>query len=217
MGVTVSLDQLIGLAPDIRPAYREAFSRGQPVLERYAIADTPLRVAHFVAQTLHESAAYTLLFENLSYSAARLAVVWPSRFLPNGPLDPERYARQPQQLANAVYGGRMGNIDPDDGYAFRGRGMLQLTGRGNYADATIQVRRRQREAPDFVADPDAVNSADWCLQVAAAAWAAKGCNAAADSDDVAEVSARINGGVIGLAERMEWTRRTRLVWCQRPA
>lgn len=217
MAVTVSLDQLTGLAPHISPVYRDAFSQGQPVLALYGISDTPLRVAHFVAQTLHESAAYTLLYENLNYSAARLAVVWPSRFLPNGPLDPEKYARQPQLLANAVYGGRMGNTGPDDGFAFRGRGMLQLTGRGNYADATVQVRRRQRDGPDFAADPDAVNSAAWCLHVAAAAWAAKGCNGVADRDDVTEVTARINGGAIGLAERTEWTRRTRLVWCPPPA
>ena len=216
MEVIVSLDQLIGLAPAICPAYRDAFSRGQEVLDRYGISATPLRVAHFVAQTLHESAAYTLLFENLSYSAARLAMVWPSRFLPRGALDPEQYALQPQLLAKAVYGGRMGNLDPEDGYTYRGRGMLQLTGRGNYADATTQVRRRQPDAPDFVADPEAVTSAAWCLHVAAAAWNAKGCNAAADRDNVRELTARINGGSIGLVERLEWTRRTRAVWCQNP-
>ena len=123
---------------------------------------------------------------------------------------------QPQLLANAVYGGRMGNLDPEDGYTYRGRGMLQLTGRGNYADATVQVRRRQPDAPDFVADPEAVTSAAWCLHVAAAAWNAKGCNAAADRDDVRELTACINGGSTGLAERIEWTRRSRAVWCQEP-
>jgi putative chitinase len=105
MGVIVSLEQLVGLAPAICPAYRDAFSQGQDVLERYDIAATPLRVAHFVAQTLHESAAYTLLFENLNYSAARLPVVWPARFLPAGTLDPERYAYQPELLANACTAG----------------------------------------------------------------------------------------------------------------
>jgi putative chitinase len=212
MGVTVLPDQIIGLAPHISPVYRDAFTQGQPVLDRYGISATPLRVAHFVAQTLHESASYTLLFENLNYSAARLAVVWPSRFLPTGTLDPDRFARRPQELANAVYGGRMGNIEPNDGFTYRGRGMLQLTGRGNYADATVLVRRRQSDAPDFVAEPDAIVSADWCLHVAAAAWVSRGCNEVADEDNVTEVTARINGGKLGLAERMEWTRRTRLVW-----
>jgi putative chitinase len=217
MGVIVSLEQIIGLAPTICPAYREAFGQGQDVLERYGIAATPLRMAHFVAQTLHESAAYTLLFENLNYSAARLPVVWPTQFWPTGTLDPGRYAYQPELLANAVYGGRMGNVAPQDGYTYRGRGMLQLTGRGNYADATTQVRRRRPDAPDFVADPQAVTSAGWCLHVAAAIWNAKGCNAAADRDDVAALTARINGGAIGLAERIEWTRRTRAVWCREQA
>jgi predicted chitinase len=134
VGVTVSLDQLIGLAPDIRPAYREAFSQGQPVLERYAISDTPLRVAHFVAQTLHESGAYALLFENLNWRGSGRG--------------------QQRRLVPARGGG--------------------------------------------------------CLGGERLHWVA-------DSDNIAEVSARINGGAIGLAERMEWTRRTRLVWCQRPA
>jgi putative chitinase len=212
MEVIVSLDQLIGLAPNICPAYRDAFEQGRDALQRYSISATPLRVAHFVAQTLHESAGYTRLFENLNYSAARLVVVWPTRFRPRGELDPEQYAMQPQLLGNAVYAGRMGNLEPGDGYNYRGRGMLQLTGRGNYADATIQVRRRQPDAPDFVADPEAVTSAAWCLHVAAAAWNAKGCNALADRDDVRALTASINGGTIGLEERIEWTRRTRALW-----
>lgn len=212
MRVTVSLDQLNRLAPDMRPAYRDAFGRGQAVLDRYGISARPLRVAHFIAQTLHESAAYTLLFENLNYSAARLAVVWPARFLPHGPLDPQLYAYRPRELANVVYGGRMGNLEPDDGYTYRGRGLLQLTGRENYAEATAQVRQAPYAAPDFVGEPDAVTSAGWCLHVAAAAWAAKDCNALADCDNVRALTLRINGGATGLAERLEWTRRTRLVW-----
>lgn len=213
MGVSVSIDQICALAPAIRPAYRAAFEQGQAVLERYGIAATPLRVAHFVAQTLHESAAYTLLFENLDYRAARLAVVWPARFLPQGPLDPALYEHRPQQLANAVYAGRLGNVAPDDGYCFRGRGLLQLTGRVNYARITTLVRRREPAAPDFTRDPDQVSGADWCLQAAAAAWNADGCNALADADDVRALTLRINGALLGLAERLEWTRRTRLVWC----
>jgi putative chitinase len=215
MRIAVSIDQIQRLAPDIRPAYRDAFAAGQAVLDRYLISATPLRVAHFIAQTLHESAAYTREFENLNYGAQRLAVVWPSRFKPCGPLDPELYANNPQLLANAVYGGRMGNIDPDDGYLYRGRGLLQLTGRAGYAAATIQVRRGHRDAPDLVRDPDAVSGAAWCLQVAAAVWAAKDCNALADRDDVAALTMRLNGGTVGLAERLEWTRRTGQVWRRR--
>jgi putative chitinase len=217
MTVTVSIEQISGLAPHILPPYRDAFSRGQAVLERYGISATPLRVAHFVAQTLHESGACTLLFEDLDYSAERLPVVWPKRFLPGGPLDPQQYAYRPQRLANEVYGGRMGNLHPGDGYAYRGRGLLQLSGRAGYAEVTSQLRKSEPGAPDFVLDPDAVTVAEWCLQVAAAAWVGRGCDAPADRDDVTEVTRRINNGSTGLAERERWTARTRLVWCRAPA
>ncbi|HEX9173190.1 MAG TPA: lytic enzyme [Telluria sp.] len=214
MGVTVSIDQVAGLAPNMRSPYRAAFERGQAVLDRYGISATPLRVVHFVAQTLHETGAYMLLAENLDYSAARLVAVWPARFRPKGALDPAQYAHRPELLADAVYGGRMGNTDPGDGYAYRGRGMLQLTGRANYAEATRQLRQGRADSPDFVLAPDAVADAEWCLAVAAAAWAAKGCNALADQDDVRALTRRINSGDTGLAERIEWTRRARLVWRQ---
>ncbi|MET0857845.1 MAG: lytic enzyme [Telluria sp.] len=212
MKVTVSIDQVETLAPGINAPYRAAFSSGQAVLDRYGISATPLRVAHFVAQTLHETGAYLLLTEDLDYSAARLVVVWPLRFRPRGPLDPSLYAHRPQRLANEVYGGRMGNTDPGDGYAYRGRGLLQLTGRANYAEATRQLRQGHADTPDFVVEPESVAGANWCLAVAAAAWAAKDCNALADQDDVRAVTRRINNGDTGLAERIEWTRRARLVW-----
>ena len=212
MQVIVTIEQVAALAPAILPAYRDAFREGQAVLDEYAISASALRVAHFMAQTLHESAGYTRQFENLQYGPARLALVWPQRFLPLGPLDPAQYAQDPEQLANAVYGGRMGNAAPGDGYAYRGRGLLQLTGRDNYAAATLQVRRYRPDCPDFVLEPDAVADAAWCLRVAAAAWEAKGCNRLADLDDPSAIGARINGGGTGLAERLEWTRRTRLVW-----
>jgi putative chitinase len=215
MRITVSIEQLEGLAPDIRPAYRDAFAAGQVVLDRYGISATRLRVAHFIAQTLHESAAYTRESENLNYCAERLVVVWPARFQPCGPLEPEQYANNPPLLANAVYGGRMGNIEPDDGYLYRGRGLLQLTGRAGYEAATRLVRAGHCDAPDFVLDPDAVSSASWCLHVAAAAWAAKGCNALADRDDVCALTNRLNGGTVGLAERLALTGRTRQVWRRR--
>ena len=70
--------------------------------------------------------------ENLNYSAERLPKVWPSRFKPTGPLDPLAFAHNPQRLANEVYAGRMGNIGPNDGFTYRGRGLLQLTGKTSY-------------------------------------------------------------------------------------
>lgn len=217
MSVAVTLDQVLQLAPRCTAGYRLAFADAQPVLARYAISAAPLRVAHFLAQMLHESGALTLQYENLRYSAERLPAIWPRRFQPLGPLDPAEYAYKPEQLANEVYGGRMGNVLPGDGYRYRGRGLLQLTGKDSYERATTILRSSAPDAPDLAADPDAVVSAQWCLQIAAAEWAARGCNQAADRDDVAQVSFLINGGAIGLAERIMWTSKTRAVWPAAPA
>ena len=212
MPLSVAPAHLTKLAANARSSYREAFAAGQGVLDRFEISANALRLAHFMAQMLHESGALTVQFENLNYSAERLPKVWPSRFAPKGPLDPAAYAHSPQKLANAVYGGRMGNTGPDDGWTYRGRGLLQLTGRDAYAAATAFLRKPYPEAPDFAVLPDAVISAEWCLKVAAVEWFVKGCNALADKDNVVAVTRAINGGTIGLAERREWLKRTRFVW-----
>jgi putative chitinase len=213
MSVTITLDEIRGLAPNTRSSYREAFQNGQPVLDECGITETTLRVAHFMAQVLHESGGLTRQIESLNYSAQRLPQVWPSRFKPTGPLDPATFAHNQQKLGNQVYGGRMGNTGPNDGFTYRGRGLLQLTGKESYESATTTVRALNPTAPDFVAAPDAMFSAQWCLVVAAAEWAAKGCNALADEDDIRKVTRRINGGLIGLRDRTEWLRLTRAVWC----
>jgi putative chitinase len=212
MAVTVTLDQISQLAPNARSTYREAFQNGQVVLDRCAISDSPLRIAHFMAQVLHESGGLTRQFENLNYSPERLPQVWPRRFRPKGPLDPAGFSHNPQTLANQVYGGRMGNVGPNDGFTYRGRGLLQLTGRESYQAATNALRSEFPDAPDFIANPDAVISAQWCLVIAAAEWTAKGCNAMADRDDIKAITRVINGGQIGLAERMEWAKRTKAIW-----
>jgi putative chitinase len=212
MAVIVTIDQVLQLAPNVRSSYREAIENGQAVLDRNEISAAPLRVAHFMAQILHESGGLTIQFENLNYSPERLPKVWPSRFQPKGPLDPAEYGHNPQALANEVYGGRMGNVAPGDGFTYRGRGLLQLTGKESYQAATTILRKTSPEAPDFVADPDQVISAQWCLEIAAAEWAAKGCNAMADQDDIKAITRAINGGQIGLAERIEWSKRTKAIW-----
>ncbi|NHZ33988.1 glycoside hydrolase family 19 protein [Massilia rubra] len=210
--VVITLGQIDQLAPRALPVYRTAFSDEQHFLLQFGIAASVLRVSHFMAQVMHESAALTRTVENLRYSAQRLVKVWPQRFLPRGPLDPASYAEDEARLANAVYGGRLGNDRPGDGYLYRGRGLLQLTGKDSYAQATATLQSAYPSAPDFVADPDAVLSARWCLGAAAAIWLAKDCNQAADDDDIVLVTTRINGGTIGLAERRRWLARTREVW-----
>ncbi len=212
MTITVTLPQVLHLAPSARSSYREAFQNGQPVLDRYGISANPLRVAHFMAQVLHESCGLMVQFENLNYSARRLAKVWPRRFRPRGPLDPSAYAHNPHKLAAEVYGRRMGNTEVADGYTYRGRGLLQLTGKASYEQATACLHQHDPSTPDLVATPDEVISARWCLEVAASEWARRGCNRLADTDSVRRVTRAINGGLIGLADRGEWTQRTRAVW-----
>ena len=212
MPVQVSLEQIAKLAPSIRSSYRDAFASGQEVFDRFAISDSPLRVAHFMAQMLHESGALTIQFENLNYSAERLPKVWPKRFQPIGPLDPVAFAHNPEKLANEVYGGRMGNVSLGEGFKYRGRGLLQLTGKDSYLEATTILRQSFPDAPDFTSEPDAVISAEWCLKVAAAEWLSKGCNERADQDAINAITKAINGGLIGLADRIEWTKRTKFIW-----
>ena len=209
---SVTLDHLRRLAPNARSSYRQAFENGAPVLERAEISGSPLRVAHFMAQVLHECNGLSVQIESLNYSAPRLPQVWPSRFQPRGPLDPAAFAHNEEKLGNEVYGGRMGNDLPGDGFKYRGRGLLQLTGKESYRTATSALRTQNPAAPDLVIAPDEVFSAQWCLAVAAAEWVAKGCNALADQDNVQRVTRAINGGLIGLSDRMEWLRRTKAVW-----
>lgn len=213
MTVTVSLEQIAQLAPRMQPRYRAGFASGQAVLDSWGISASPRRVVQFLAQVLHESLALTLDYENLDYSAARLAAVWPARFRPQGPLNPAAYAHNPRKLASLVYGQRMGNVGPGDGYLYRGRGLLQLTGKDSYARAGRALRTRSAASPDFVARPDAVLDPAWCLPAAAAIWEDKGCNELADQDDLAELTRRINGAENGLADRDAWCRSAAAIWC----
>src|SRR5262245_31212492 len=109
MATNITLDQIARLAPNARSSYREAFENGRPLLDGGGISENPLRVAHFMAQVLHESGGLLLQVESLNYSAARLPKVWPTRFKPRGPLNPAEFAHNQEKLGNEVYGGRMGN------------------------------------------------------------------------------------------------------------
>jgi putative chitinase len=212
MNVSVSVAQILNIAHNARSNYCTAFQNGQSVLDRHKISATPLRVAHFMAQVLHETGGLTVEFENLNYSAERLPQVWPTRFKPKGPLMPTDFAHNPEKLANEVYGGRMGNTGPSDGFTYRGRGLLQLTGKESYQKATATLRKVDPTAPDLVSFPDETISAKWSLAVAASEWDSKGCNELADQDDLSKVTRAINGGLIGLSERGTWLTRTKTLW-----
>ncbi len=180
------------------------------VCEHYAI-DTPQRIAGFLSQTAHESAGFTALTENLNYSAETMAVVWPNRFAEkgadgkpikeNGKNKPNKFAlalhRKPEMIANVVYSNRMGNgsIESGEGWKYRGRGLKQLTGKDNYTRCGNALNTDLVNEPDLLLEPQyAALSAGWF-------WTANKCSDFADKGDVEGLTKRINGGLIGLADR----------------
>ena len=160
--------------------------------------NTPKRQAQFLAQVGHESGGFKRLVENLNYDAAGLARVWPGRFSSGtGPNELAReIARDPEKIANAAYGLRMGNNAQGDGWMYRGRGLIQLTGKANYQSAATALGYDLVTSPDLVAKPQiAALTAAWF-------WQKNGLNQLADSGDTRAVTRRINGGTTGLDDRL---------------
>lgn len=159
-----------------------------------------VRLCHFMAQVSHECGGGTIAEENLYYSAVRMTQVWPSRFRTVAAAAP--YAQNGRALANKVYNGRMGNRPgTDDGWNYRGRGLIQITGRDGYA----QVGKIA--GLDLVGNPSLANEPANLLPVAAAFWTWKGLNKrATDTSDAALIATTkiINGGTNGLADRRSW-------------
>ena len=159
--------------------------------------DTELRVAAFVSQCAHESANFTVLRENLNYSADGLMRTWPSRF-PTVEIA-NQYARQPEKIANRAYADRMGNgpESSGDGWRYAGKGLIQLTGKDNCTRFADSVKRPLAEIPAYLVTFDgAVESACWF-------WTDKKLNPLADAGDVLAITRRINGGENGLKDREE--------------
>ena len=198
--VTLALPALFALTPTARGVYKQTLE-GWPRLSVYGILQNRLRLEHFLAQILHESGGFRVLVENLNYSALRMTQVWPSRFPTVESAQP--YAHQPRLLANKVYGGRLGNVDPDDGWRYCGRGLLQLTGRGSYK------RVGERLGLDLVHDPDLVLQPTFALVVAGTVWSLALASVAADADHLARVTKAINGGQIGVVDRQRWLTKVR--------
>jgi len=156
--------------------------------------NTNKRQAGFIGQCQHESNNFKTLEENLHYSAAALMRVWPSRFPDQATAD--QYANNPQKIANKVYAGRMGNTEDGDGWKYHGRGVIQLTGKDNYIFCGQALKLPLLDNPDLLLDPmNAALSAGWF-------WNKKGLNAAADVSGWEEVTRKINGGVLGLDDRI---------------
>ena len=185
-----SRDQLVNLkiGAEWEDPLNETFAR-------FGISGPVLQAA-FIGQCGHECANFKILEENLNYRAATLMRLWPKRF-PTLEVANE-FAGNPKKIANKVYASRMGNRDESsgDGYRFRGRGCIQLTGSTNYYNAGKAL------GVDFWADPDLVATPKYAALTAGWFWSTHKCNEAAQAQDWTKLTKIINGGVIGLQERI---------------
>lgn len=155
--------------------------------------NTLRRLRYFLAQTSYESSYFSKFEESMYYTTPdRIVTVWPTRFNYNGkgrgPLDASQYTRSTEKLANEVYSGRMGNTEPGDGYKYRGRGAIQLTGKSNYTECSMSLFGDMRlvNDPDLVSDVYPFLTAGWF-------WHNNNLNALADRDEYTNVTARITG------------------------
>lgn len=198
----VTKSQLLRAVPELQKSRMDEFVAS---LNQWAVSfgiDSPLRMAHYLAQVFHESQLLKRTDENLNYSADGLLRTFPRYF---NAAQAREYARKPERIANRVYASRMGN-GPEasgDGWRYRGRGYIMLTGRENY----------ERFAKSDVCTVDAVRQPDALLRfplnqvVAGWFWETNELNALADRDDCEAITRRINGGTNGLADRKFLLRR----------
>lgn len=165
------------------------------ILPEYEI-DTPQRVASFVAQTAHESGNYVFLKENLNYKAVSLRKVFP-KYFPDDAIA-AAYANRGERIANRVYASRMGNGDEQsgDGYRYCGRGLIQLTGKNNYQNFADSIETPVEEVSEYLGTFEgAVQSGCWF-------WETNNLNKWADAGDIKTMTKIINGGYIGLDDRV---------------
>lgn len=199
-------------APTARADYRALIlSNGTAILARHGIVDNRRRLAHFLAQIGHESGGFRLRVESLNYtSAKRITEVWPSRFPTLASAEP--FVRDEEALANNVYGGRLGNSQIGDGFKFRGRGLIQLTGRGAYQDYS------DRLGVDLTGNPDNAFAPETALRIAAEYWGTRklkgerSMNALAESDKLRAITYRINGGFTNFEDREAKLTKAKFIW-----
>jgi putative chitinase len=187
------LDKLRGHIPD------SVIAQIPDTAAKFGIT-TPLRLAHFLAQCGHESAGFKAVQENLNYSAKGLMGIF-KKYFPTQTLA-EQYQRNPQKIASKVYGGRMGNgpESTGEGFKFRGRGYIQLTGKQNYTNFAKFIGEDTVGNPDLVATKYPLASAAFFFQ-SNGLWSI--CDKGADDKTVTLVTKRVNGGTIGLPDRIK--------------
>lgn len=192
----LTLDQLQQMIKN--PYVEDWYEALEQLLPDYDI-NTPHRVAHFVAQCAHESNNFLFIKENLNYRAASLRKVFP-KYFPTDALAAE-YANRPERIANRVYANRMGNGDEasGDGFRYCGRGLIQLTGRDNYTFFAGSLGIPVEEASEYL------QTFEGAAQSACFFWESNNLNRFADANDVRGLTRAINGGYIGLEDRIKHT------------
>jgi putative chitinase len=201
----ITIEQLAGMVPCSIVTASIWYTPLLVAMSRWEISHTPERTAGFIAQISHESARLTRFEENLDYSADGLARTWPNRYsinpratkkLPNDLAF--RIARRPELIANYTYANRLGNggFESGDGWRYRGRGPIQITGYDNYKECG-----RVLGCP-LVFEPELLLIVDYGADAAAWYWYARGCNQAMDRGDYEEVTRLINGALIGYEDRL---------------
>ena len=200
----VTLAQFQSLYPRAKAGHVDALAaRSTAIFNEFGISQLPNRLHFFLAQIGHESGGLSIVEENLNYSAPRLMQIFPNRFPTLA--SAEAVAGSPQRVGNAIYANRMGNGDvaSGDGFRYRGRGYIQLTGTNNYrlvgAHAGI----------DLISSPDRAFAPDDALRVACGFWALNNLNAVCDTGDFTLLTKRINGGTIGMPDRLAWLDKVR--------
>jgi putative chitinase len=184
----------------IAPEWADALNS---TFDRFGIK-TPRQMASFIGQCGHESGNFRVLEENLNYRAATLLKLFPRtqrRVWGFTPEEAAEYERQPKKIANRIYGNRMGNRDEasGDGYRFRGRGCIQLTGSANYYHAGKAL------GVDFIMEPDLVATPQYAALTAGWFWDTQKLNSLAESGNMLALTKKINGGTIGLDDRIKHT------------
>ncbi|MGH8418052.1 MAG: glycoside hydrolase family 19 protein [Pseudomonas sp.] len=189
----INAQQLLLILPNARQVAGVFVPVLNTAMGKYQIV-TPARIAAFIAQVGHESAQLTVLVENLNYSADALRKTWPSRFSESLAAE---CARKPDQIANIAYASRMGNAAPasGDGWKYRGRGLIQITGKDNYRICGDAL------GLDLIASPELLEQPQHAAMSAAWFWSANGLNSLADTGDLQGITRKINGGLIGYADR----------------
>lgn len=165
------------------------------LLPEYEI-NTSKRIAAFLAQSMHESANFTAIKENLNYRAETLTKIWPKYF----PADvAAEYAHKPEKIANRAYANRMGNgpEESGDGYKFCGRGLFQLTGHDNYESFADSIEMSLDDLPAYL------ETFEGCVQSACWFWEKNNLNDLADTGDITLMTKKINGGTLGLEDRIK--------------